>query len=72
MQKSSLPNKVLGKIDPRLKDILPRHLRKPFRLLNQVHLAQIIAMMWILRMIILQANNGDYEQHLNAVRELSK
>jgi len=36
-----------------LKDILPRHLRKPFRLLNQ-------------------ANNGDYEQHLNAVRELSK
>jgi len=36
-----------------LKDILPRHLRKPFRLLNQ-------------------ANTGDYEQHLNAVRELSR
>jgi len=36
-----------------LKDILPRHLRKPFRLLNE-------------------ANNGDYEQHLNAVRELSR
>jgi len=36
-----------------LKSILPRHLRKPWRLLHQ-------------------ANTGDYEQHLKAVRDLSK
>jgi len=36
-----------------LKSILPRHLRKPWRLLNQ-------------------ANVGEYEQHLKAVKDLSK
>jgi len=36
-----------------LKSIIPRHLRKPWRLMDQ-------------------ANKGEYEQHLKAVRELSK
>jgi len=45
------PNSLESNQD--LKSILPRHLRKPWRLLNQ-------------------ANMGGYEQHLKAVKDLSK